>query len=469
MIATIFRHELRCQWRNGRVKTLLWCTTFLIVSTLILSYRNYLNAQEQYLENVNEVRLNWENQTEKDPHDAAHDGTYVIKPMYPLMFFDKGIRQYSGQVVHLGAHQRKISSINESKDSSGLFRFGELSISFILVYIFPLLIIFIGYNAFTQERENQTIRLISAQGASFIQLAIAKWLTIFFQIFLVSTPLIMAAFVFDFYFTEGLVDWKEWVGLALCYVLYFMAFISLAILVSAKCKTSGFSLGILLTIWILSTLIVPKLATNLSSTLYPFPKFQAFSENITEDKAKGINGHDFWSGAAEDFKQQVLKEYNVASVEELPVEFGGLLLAEGEKYESKIYTKHFNLLQEQYQKQRSVYRLSGMFSPMLPVRFTSMALTRTDYGFLWHFEDEAEQYRLQFNTALNMNIAENAKGVDNYKAEAALWSSIPKFQYQWQPGNEIFKDHMMEFIILFCWAIGSFLLMLLLTKTIKIA
>ncbi len=469
MIGKIFRHELRSQLRNGRVKTLLLYTSLMWVLVLILGYRSYQSDQQQYNNSVNEVRSNWENQTEKDPHDAAHDGTYVVKPYHPLILFDKGIQEYSGQVVHLGAHQRKISSIKESKDRSGLFRFGELTINFTLVYIFPLLIIFVGYNAFTKEKESQTIRLLAAQGVSFTHLSVGKWLAVFFQIILAFIPLMIGTFFFAFYYdTEG-ISWGEWTGLLLIYVLYFMAFVSIAILVSAKSRSSGTSLVILLTIWIFITLIVPKVSTNVSSMLYPFPKLQTFNENITEDKAKGINGHNFWNEAAQDFKQKVLKEYNVSSIEELPVAYSGLLLAEGEKYESKIYTKHFDLLQDQYKKQLTVYRLCGILSPMLPARFSSMGLTRSDYGFLWHFEDRAEEYRVAFNTALNMDIANNAKGIDNYKAKEALWSSIPEFQYSWQPSEEVFKDHIPEYLILMAWALGSFLLMVFFTRTMNIA
>ncbi|MCY3595571.1 MAG: DUF3526 domain-containing protein [Bacteroidetes bacterium] len=468
MTGKVLKYELKSQFRSGRVKTLLTCTFFIWVLVLILGYRGYVSNQKQYEDSVTEARLNWENQTEKDPHDAAHDGTYVVRPYYPLVILDKGIHPYSGQVVHLGAHQRRISTAKESKDRSGLFRFGELTINFTLIYIFPLLIIFIGYNVVTTEKESQTIRLLAAQGVSFNHLCVGKWLAVFLQIILAFIPLVIAAIVFAIYFDNEGVGWVEWTGLLLIYVLYFMAFVSIVIFVSAKSKSSATSLVTLITIWILITLIIPKVSTNTSSMLYPFPTLQTFAENITEDKAKGINGHNFWNDAAQDFRQKVLKEYDVSSIEELPVEYSGLLLAEGEKYESEIYTKHFNLLQDQYQKQRNIYRAFGILSPMLPARFSSMALSRSDYGFLWHFEDQAEAYRLEFNTALNMDIAYNAKGIDDYKAEGTLWSSIPKFQYAWQPSEEIFQKHIPEFVILIAWAIGSFLLMLLSARTINI-
>jgi len=467
MVGKILFYELKSHLRDGRVKTLIAFTLFIWLLVLFLGYRDYERSQKQYHDSVAEVRLNWENQTEKDPHDAAHDGTYVVKPYYPLVVFDKGILSYSGKVVHLAAHQRKTSTVKESEDRTDLFRFGELTSSFILVYLFPLLIILIGYDVFTKEKDRQTIRLLVAQGVSFNHLCFGKWLAIFLQIILIFIPLIIAAFIFAIYFDSVGVSWIEWTSLFMIYIFYFMAFVSTAVFVSAKSTSSASSLITLLTIWILITLIIPKIATNLSNMFYPFPGLQTFAENIAEDKANGLDGHNFWNEAAQNFQQKVLREYNVSSIEELPMEYSGLLLAEGEKYESEIYTKHFNLLRDQYRKQLNVYRVFGILSPTLPVRFSSMALTRSGYGFLWHFGDQAEKYRLKLNTTLNMDIAHNAKGVHNYRAKDALWSSIPKFKYNWRPGEQVFQNHIPECLILGIWSIGSFLAMLFFARKIK--
>ena len=470
MILNILKHELLRFQRKGSVKVLFMSVLLLSVSSVVLSYRDYQLAVDQYNSNVVQARVNWENQAEKDPHDAAHDGTYVIKPIYPLSILDKGIRPYAGQVVHLGAHKRNQSTINESKDRSGMFRFGELTPDFVLIYVFPLLLIFLGYNTFTEEKERQTIRLLLVQGTTFQKLSIGKWLALLIQMLVLLFFFILVAFLcYKLLDNEVQVEWLEWGGLVLIYLLYFMVFISLIVMVSGRAKTSGSSLTILLAIWIFVTLIVPKVSTTLSSSLYPFPSLQNFVNDIIDDQKKGLNGHNFWNDAAQEFQKEVLEEYGVSTVEELPVEYSGLLLAEGEKYESEVYTKHFDLLQEQYRKQRSVYRSCGIVSPMLPVRFVSMALTRTDYGFLWHFEDEAERYRVELNTALNMNIAENAKGIDEYKADTSLWSSIPTFNYQWQSGKELILNHFIEYCISLSWAVLSFLMMLFGNRKIKVA
>lgn len=470
MILEIAKHELTRQLRDGRSKTLMVAMGFILLIASILGFSDYNLIQDQYEANQYQVRENWLNQTQKDPDDAAHDGTYVIKPMHPFAMLDKGIQQYTGKVVHLGAHERKQSSISGAKDHTGMFRFGQLTPDFILQYLIPLLLIFLGYNAFTEERERQTLKLLFAQGVSGKKLALGKWLALTIQLGLLSMVFLIICLI-GFSAMDGAIPVSgiEIGVLSASYLFYFLVYVNIILLVSALVKSSGVSLTILLSVWILFTLIVPKLSTNIAGRTYPFPTLQTFTDNVNTDRENGLNGHNFWNEAAEDFKSKVLEEYGVETIEELPIAYGGLLLAEGEKYESEVYTKHFDLLRSQYAKQREIYKIGGGFSPFLPVKFVSMALARSDYDFQWRFEDQAEKYRVDFNTTLNMDIAENAKDVQGYKADKDLWASVKPFEYKWQPATTIIEGYYTEFFILLSWFGLSFTLMLIMGSKIKVS
>ena len=469
MIFHITRYELLRHFREGQSRMLIITTSLLMVAAMTLSIREFTLANNHYQENLLQSRINWESQTAKDPHDAAHDGTYVIKPLYPAMVLDKGIYPYTGQVIHLGAHERKQSSLNQAKDHVGLFRFGELTPSFVLLYLFPILLIFLGYNTFSEEKEKGNLRLLLAQGATTFQVVFGKWLALVMLMLIFSLVVVLIGGVSLGIMGEQVeISGYEWLAIIICYLIYFFAFINLIIIVSSRSKSSGVSLVTLLACWIFMTLIVPKLSTLMAGRLYPFPTLQRFKDNIYQDQKDGLNGHNFWNEAAQVFKQKVLLEYGVNSIEELPVDYGGLLLAEGEKYESEVYSKHFDLLQNQYHKQRHIFRLSSLCSPSLSVRYISMALARTDYHFQWDFEEQAEQYRVVLNTALNMNIAENAKGVEGYKAHTDLWAQTPQFHYQWEKPGQIIQDHLYEYTNICGWGIFSFIVMLAVSRNIKV-
>lgn len=469
MVLHIAKHELTRALRDGHTRMLFITTLLLLAAAMVLGVRDYQLAKNQYEENLVQNRLNWESQTKKDPHDAAHDGTYAIKPLHPLAMLDPGIRPYTGQVIHLGAHERKQGSLNEAKDHSELFRFGQLTPKFMLLYIFPILLVFLGYKTVTSEIERRTLSLLFAQGASSRQIVLGKWLALTFKMALLF--LFFGLSIALAYGSLGMSTQTtlfEWLVFIFSYLIYLFVFVNLTILVSSWARSPGVALVGLLTFWVLITLIIPKLSSNLAGRLYPFPTLQTFKENIYEDQQNGLNGHNFWNEAAQVFQKEVLERYGVETIEDLPVDYGGLLLAEGEKYESAVYSKHFDLLQTQYHKQRQIFRLTGLSSPFLSVNFISMALARTDYNFQWHFEDKAEAYRVALNTALNMNIAENAKGVSGYQASTELWAQMPKFTYEWKPARQIIMDHVLEFAVVLAWGIGSFLAMLFFTRKIQV-
>src|SRR5688500_8534124 len=74
---TIARHEVRAFWRDGRMR---WTTaiTFVLVIAALLSgwsYQQRLASERSLAQSAEQSR--WLEQGEKNPHSAAHYGTYV--------------------------------------------------------------------------------------------------------------------------------------------------------------------------------------------------------------------------------------------------------------------------------------------------------------------------------------------------------------------------------------------------------
>ena len=84
----------------------------------------------------------------------------MFKPKFALSVFDYGVTTYTGNSIFIEAHNQNEASFSEATDQTSLARFGTLSINFVLLYIFPLLVILLGYNTYTKEKEQQTLLLI---------------------------------------------------------------------------------------------------------------------------------------------------------------------------------------------------------------------------------------------------------------------------------------------------------------------
>ncbi len=462
MIRLLANKEIREISRQGQFKIAAFIVLLLAIVSTLVSYGHYQSVQEQYQQAQSNERNIWESQDDKNPHSAAHYGTYAFKPKYPLSLLDQGVDKFVGVSIFLEAHKRNEAQYMSAADQSGLARFGELTPDFILLFVLPLLVILFGHNSITRERENGTLNLIKSQGLSMYRFVLGKWLGVFSLILVLTLAIftlasILLAFTSDF----GVISIESLITMLVVYLVYYAIFTSISVLVSIRAKNSGIALVGLLGFWILSCLALPKAATNMAEEAHPYPTLQSFNEAIALDKSKGLDGHDPWSQAAKELEEETLKAYNVNSVEELPFNYDGYRMQKGEEHEAEIYFKHYRSLKEVHYEQTSVYQKTAILSPYLPVRFLSMSLAHTDYGTHWDFSDAAENYRLDLQKALNDNFAENSEYGDwAYKADKALWADVPEFSYTPPSYGDILGSNQTNVMVVLLWLIASFGMML---------
>ncbi len=469
MILKIARKELTELVREGRVRLMSMTVLVMLVVATVISYNYYRYVNAQHTAAKENARNVWISQDKKNPHSAAHYGTYAFKPKYPMSLIDQGVDKYAGMSIYLEAHKRNEAQYLAAQDQTAIARFGDLTPDFIFLFIIPLLIILIGFNAFTREKESGTLRILQAQGIPTTSLAIGKWLgvagatmTIVLPVFAITAVLLSV--VKDF----GAFNFSELVMLFSFYLLYYVVFTNITLTVSASVKHSNIALVSLIAIWMLSCLAMPKVANRLAETAHPYPTQNQFMAAIFEDEKKGLDGHDPFDGQAKKLEQETLKKYGVDSVQHLPFNWDGFLMQKGEEHTAEIYFRHYETLKQIHAEQTGVYRLASALSPYLPVRFLSMALCRTDYNSHWHFNDAAEKYRLNMMDKLNMHFAENSKYGDwDYLADKSLWKDIPDFTYEPFSHDQIMKANSNNILTLSGWVIGSFALMYVTVSRIK--
>ncbi|MHA7831933.1 MAG: ABC transporter permease [Flagellimonas sp.] len=468
MIGKTFLKESKELWRDGRVRITFAIVVLLLGIAVWISARQYHNINEQYQIAEKAERAVWDNQGEKNPHSAAHYGTYAFKPKYPLSLVDQGVDRYVGTSIFLEAHNRNEAQFSAAADQTGLARFGDLTPDFILLFILPLLIILLGYNSFTKEREMGTLTLLKSQGITPWKWALGKWTALFLPIFLVNLVLfLIAGLVLSNLKDFGVFSWGSLFTLFLVYIGYYIIFINIVLFISLKAKKSGIALVLSLSVWILACLAAPKAASNIAETKHPYPTRQEFAANVLKDKRNGLDGHNPWSKESKMLEQKVLAEYGVDSIHKLPFNFDAYRMQKGEEHEAEIYFKHYNYLKEQYSKQSSLYQGLAVLSPYLPTRFLSMAVARTDYTAHWDFSDAAEDYRIATQKFLNDHFAENSSyGEWGYLAEASFWSELPTFSYTPPELNMVLSNNASNIWILGAWIAVSFGMLLLTTKTI---
>lgn len=153
---------------------------------------------------------------------------------------------------------------NPEKLASGNFDF-----SFVLIYLFPLLIIILGYDVLSKEKELQTDRLLTVQGTK-IRLVLGYKLL--FRLFLVCSlawlltflGILMHPAANSLTFTAIFLWWF----VETSYLLFWFAVCWLVILLR---YSSGVNALILLGCWLTLTLVMPALANEVTEAVHPMP------------------------------------------------------------------------------------------------------------------------------------------------------------------------------------------------------
>jgi ABC-2 type transport system permease protein len=459
MILGIAKHEFKSIYRDGRFRLAAILLGLLFALSVFGAYDYHLTLKKEHDEASHIMREQWENQQEKNPHAAAHYGTYVFKPVYPLSFFDRGLDAYTGNVLFLEGHKSNIPVFRAVEEQPDFARLGNLTPAFVLGILMPLFIIVLGFGAAAAEKENGNLRLLLAQGVKPYQLFLGKCLGLWTAVLLLTLPFFVAG-------ASGLLvsgvdntHWLRYACIFLFYQAYFGCFIHLTFFISALVGRQQSALVGTLGLWVFCCLILPKAAVSLARQLYPVPSWETYNEAIAEDLKNGVDGHDGTSAFTQKLQQQTLEKYRVESVEQLPFNWAGFVMQRGEEHQTYIYQKHRRQLLDIYQKQEQMKLTAATFSPYILLNALSQRLSGTDVDAFFDFLGAAEKYRVQLVGELNDDLTYNfSYGNWEGKRGSEFFAGNVKFNYLTPSLNDLLYAARMPAGAIFLWLLISGLL-----------
>lgn len=472
MINSIAQKEFYSALRDKRFLVFAVIIFLLLLTSVFTGYKSFeLLKREREVAQAH-AEEDFHSQPDRHPHRVAHYGSYAFRPKSALSFLDAGLDPFTGTMVYLEAHQQNSANFSQAQQSGSLVRTGEMTMAFVMQWLMPLLIIFLCFNAFTAERENGTLKLLLSQGISMRQIAKGKIMGFSLLIACVVVP----AFLLAVAAAVGIsgAPWNIETALRLftmiiSYSLYFFIFIVCAVLISALCKQSKTALIVLLGCWIMACVVLPKLTVSLGDALFKAPSKAMMDAEIHHQAKNGINGHDAEDERTKAFTATLLKKYKVDSVSQLPVNLGGLIMAQGEAFSSQLYQKHFDELVNTFNKQNSISQLSGWLDPYQSIRHVSMAMAGSDFAHYVTFLNAAEAYRFKLTQHLNHLQAYKLSGKPkDTRLDKAEYHSYPEFIYQPPTFTQAIIPIVSSLIALALWALGIYFLSILVLKNISV-
>jgi len=132
---------------------------------------------------------------------------------------------------------------------------GKFDLAFLIIYVLPLLLISICFNALTQEKQSGQLRLLMLQGLSPLRLLFNQLLI---RASVIILPLLLISIVALLTFSSGisLLALVLFICLILAYAVFWLA---LSALVISYGKTSAYNAAVLVIAWLSFVIMVPAI------------------------------------------------------------------------------------------------------------------------------------------------------------------------------------------------------------------
>lgn len=244
-------------------------------------------------------------------------------------------------------------------------------------------------------------------------------------------------------------------------IVYISGWCLLVISVSWQSRQLHSALLTLLLFWVCICIIFPKGLANIAQIAYPTqPRTEA--EYHAEQKLKLIgDSHNPDDPHFAAFKAQILKQYGVSNTENLPVNYNGLLLQEGERLTTQVYREQQALHDLQLAKQNTMIRHWLWLSPALALQYLQMASSGNDITHHQAFIKQAEHRRFQLIQYLNQIHTHKVHQHDdkNTRVSADFWAKAPRQPIGLAPLSVSQTSILSALLVLSAWLLLPLLLL----------
>ena len=267
MIATLARHESRLLLRNGAAVALV--TTFLVIAAAA-AVLGGMRVQETQRDAIllREDASRAQTAARTADNIANEEGALAVLAAAPLLGLAAGQSDVYPSHYRVTARLRDAQLAGDQVTHPLELLTGQLDLTFVMLYLYPLLILGISYDLTATERATGTLRLLLAQGAALKDLVRGKVLA---RLAVVIAPPLAATAVASAVMTpsaDSFVRLTMWTATALAYGLFWLA---LAVLVNARGKVASANALTLAGAWLTLVVLVPSIVNVVTPVIHPPP------------------------------------------------------------------------------------------------------------------------------------------------------------------------------------------------------
>jgi ABC-type transport system involved in multi-copper enzyme maturation permease subunit len=389
------------------VFTFILCTVLILLS-IYTGITNFEAEKNEYAASIALDQRNLENQPTYT--SLAGLGIRINKPPQVLSTVITGVEEAVGRVatVNITYDPNLVESKYESNPVFAVF--GALDLMFIVKIVLSLFAILFTYDAIVGEKEKGTLKLALSNNVPRDRIILGKAIGGYVSLLIpLLIPLILGLIILLFSpdLGFGRPDWTRLSLIFLMFLLYLSVFFSLGLFISARTSRSSTSFLILLFIWVVFVMVVPKVAVILASQMKPIPsvheitaKKNAYLQQIQQEAEKTTA--EWWSK-------------NRAALGRDPKAIQATYMKWAKDYQNELSTKtdvNNAALERDYQSRKTAQQTLGVnlsrISPASALTFGSMSLARTGIEEYDRFLVSIRNYKRIYTKWINSKMSEDA-------------------------------------------------------------
>lgn len=289
---------------------------------------------------------------------------------------------------------------------------GNLDLSFVFIFLLPLLIITLTFNILSGEEESGIWRLVASQPISTFKILLLKFSVRYLGVFvLVMVLMALAVLAFSLSIDEALFDIVGW-------LIFYISFWFLVVLgIVSLAKNSNFNAVSLLSIWIFMVILIPAFANVVISNRIPLP--EALSTTVTQREAY----HEKWDMPKSTVMVPFYNDYPQYSHYSLPEDkftyawyYAMMYAADKEAEQSS------EVLFEKLEKRYTAGKTLGYFLPSLLLQNKFNEVAKTDLNDHIHYLKSVKNFHRNISEFFYPYVFELTLPKD------IEWQNLPRFE-----------------------------------------
>jgi ABC-2 type transport system permease protein len=196
---------------------------------------------------------------------------YAAMPPASLAALSIGQSDLQSYYFKVSTRNKRNFITNDEIENPTNLMSGRFDLAFVVIYLYPLLILALSYNLISGEREQGTLAMLLAQPVSLRTFVLAKVglrAAVILAMAIIFTVLGIALGGIDLSGEGVVLRLAMWAGIVIAYGAFWFA---LAIAIGAFGKSSATNAVALAGLWLAFVVLVPSLINITATTAYPVP------------------------------------------------------------------------------------------------------------------------------------------------------------------------------------------------------